>query len=482
MTEPISRRNRWGLLSLVLALSLASLLVLMPSGERVWGQGSAIGLGPGDVLLMIYRDSYGAGTAIVTVQSADTETFDSTGRPALPIAVTVRQNGTTLQGSGFLPTFARRISPIEFSLTAPAGQVYDYSGGLMPSATAWTGGGIYMPDGETSFIDTDAWTMYKGISLQSASAGSLPTFQVALGPSTLALPPRGSGNILYSRSARPPAGLSGGFDSYSDQPAAVSDDGSAITIVAPAGFVVATDQGCAPFDGHPNVVGCPAGEYPSFTTVEAAAPAQPLPQTVMVSPPNGTALFVAPPPDGDAELGPAVITVRTEPDCCREPAPVQLDWDGQTLTATAPAGYEAHVSGLSGCDASSGQGNIVTCPATGLPAQLVTIGAAGPILHPPGRTPPPFLDLRLIAPASASAEQTLTISVTLTPFGHPEPPTYVWDFGDGSMDIGQTVTHAYAQPGNYTISISLFAVSSISSRGTVVESQTAQFTIGPAAP
>ena len=52
--------------------------------------------------------------------------------------------------------------------------------------------------------------------------------------------------------------------------------------------------------------------------------------------------------------------------------------------------------------------------------------------------------------ASVAVEDDVDFAVVDVDQDHCDPLTYEWDFGDGGTGSGQTTTHAYMQPGNYT--------------------------------
>ncbi len=58
-------------------------------------------------------------------------------------------------------------------------------------------------------------------------------------------------------------------------------------------------------------------------------------------------------------------------------------------------------------------------------------------------------------PYSGSVGEEITFTGSASDPGTADTLTYTWDFGDGSTATGQTVTHAYSQPGNYTVTLTV---------------------------
>ena len=48
-----------------------------------------------------------------------------------------------------------------------------------------------------------------------------------------------------------------------------------------------------------------------------------------------------------------------------------------------------------------------------------------------------------------------SLTVDCDASGSSEAVSWSWDFGDGSTDDGETVTHDYAAPGDYTITLTV---------------------------
>ncbi len=62
----------------------------------------------------------------------------------------------------------------------------------------------------------------------------------------------------------------------------------------------------------------------------------------------------------------------------------------------------------------------------------------------------------IVAPESASAGVEVSFDVELPPDSQPDTaskPEYTWDFGDGNTATGLHATHAYAQPGQYKVTL-----------------------------
>ena len=92
------------------------------------------------------------------------------------------------------------------------------------------------------------------------------------------------------------------------------------------------------------------------------------------------------------------------------------------------------------------------------PVQLVVIGGA------PGRayTPPPYTESGAALAVASASPSAVVVSEAVTFDGSESTPgsgseglVYAWDFeGDGSfVEAGETATHAYGTPGNYTATL-----------------------------
>lgn len=64
----------------------------------------------------------------------------------------------------------------------------------------------------------------------------------------------------------------------------------------------------------------------------------------------------------------------------------------------------------------------------------------------------------IVAPENASVDIEIAFSADLLPEycgQRLRSPEYIWDFGDGSIATGPQVIHAYARPGEYTVTLSI---------------------------
>jgi len=99
--------------------------------------------------------------------------------------------------------------------------------------------------------------------------------------------------------------------------------------------------------------------------------------------------------------------------------------------------------------------------------------------------PPAFVASYTYSPTNATAEQTITFIATAS--NGASPYTYGWNFGDGSIGSGQTVTHAYSQGATFTPKLTVSDSSqniATSSETVIVTTSTlsASFTFSPSFP
>lgn len=90
---------------------------------------------------------------------------------------------------------------------------------------------------------------------------------------------------------------------------------------------------------------------------------------------------------------------------------------------------------------------------TGGPAPQPT-PTGGPAPQPTptaGDLPQPVI----VAPAEASPGEVVTFDGSQSQAGNSPIAGYGWEFGDGSGAEGSTVTHAYGQPGNYVVTLTV---------------------------
>ena len=60
------------------------------------------------------------------------------------------------------------------------------------------------------------------------------------------------------------------------------------------------------------------------------------------------------------------------------------------------------------------------------------------------------------SPTAPAATQTVSFTALSTVSNQPVL-TYLWEFGDGTTGSGQNPTHAYTNPGTYTVTLVMFS-------------------------
>lgn len=254
----------------------------------------------------------------------------------------------------------------------------------------------------------------------------------------------------------------------SDQTANVADDGDTLTINVPAGYIAVPSAACAPIDGDPSSVACPhafepgpSGDFRVAFTAVSADSAAPLPQTVRV-PFGGSATIVA-----DEGLTQAAIEIDFSVELTGGPEAPYIDaaWNGAIVTLVAPNGgsvslaysnFAQYASSL--CGSPQGFAPILQCATpngrSGLIAVQGTIayhGPPNPGIHPP--TPAPQPQTVLGGPYIGVAGQPIAMTGNATVCCGDAISGELWSFGDGALASGDDVTHAYVQPGLYTVSL-----------------------------
>ena len=81
-------------------------------------------------------------------------------------------------------------------------------------------------------------------------------------------------------------------------------------------------------------------------------------------------------------------------------------------------------------------------------------------------------------PYSGYVGEEITFSGSASDPGTADTLTYTWDFGDGTTATGQTVTHVYSAPGNYTVTLTV----EDDDGGVGTDTTTATITEAPAQP
>lgn len=307
-----------------------------------------------------------------------------------------------------------------------------------------------------------------------------PTITV---PGRTTVAAHGSADLIFPRRpSLPPGNLTYnlmGIENESDVPAAISDDGERLTVDVAAGERVVADADCEPAQEQPNRVICAHGaDHPADVSVAAGATddAAALPQSGSIAY-GQTLIFIS---SDSGQVGPPAAvglsyrTVRT--DYAAPADSVDVSWDGETATIAAPDGYTVEPADREGCAAEQDQPNVVDCTVMGTPPLLLLFTTAmigRPFLH---ATPPfRFVQAQISAPPGpATAGAAVTLSGSVGSFaGSPTAPaiqSWIWDFGDGTLGSGQTVSHAYASPGIYTPELILVgATGPITAAGTVIQ-------------
>jgi PKD repeat protein len=121
---------------------------------------------------------------------------------------------------------------------------------------------------------------------------------------------------------------------------------------------------------------------------------------------------------------------------------------GATSVAIAPSGKSAYVGGSSAVAAYDFAPNAALTPQTNSP--ISTNASAGAVAITPDQGPLAKLDA-VAAPATLNS--TFEGGASLDPDG--SVSTWSWDFGDGSIATGHSVTHAYQHEGTYVVTLTI---------------------------
>jgi len=267
--------------------------------------------------------------------------------------------------------------------------------------------------------------------------------------------------------------------------AAISDDGTTLTIAVPAGLdLVATGvlfaRGdvtlpCLRVDGQANVLVCTHGSPLAttnlgqvwFDAVPEPSSGSSLAQAVVYE--GDTVTLALPAADGGS---PRLVAIQGGPFPAGFGRPgegsdalaIDARWDGATLTLTGPPGYRLSIEDpFFGCASPAGQPEIVNCPTTQTGPLLLS--ALSDLIGVPPRTggPPPrgpVWQARLLsAPEALSVGESGSFSgeagvryrgETAGPFDY----FFLW--GDGMADTGPAASHAFATPGDYAVTLLVF--------------------------
>jgi PKD repeat protein len=278
-------------------------------------------------------------------------------------------------------------------------------------------------------------------------------------PGSVVLAPEGYGVLVWPAADGSSSGSFGGVreifvHNRSDQNATIAADNTTLTITVSQGYIPVPDAPCTPA-ADVGVSICPltGASFITFDAADAAHP-QPLPQQVSVGAGHSVALSAA------GASGIAAVAVAYDANGFGSQAAPALDvaWDGAGVVISAPSGYEIAFApgtpyGDQGCTPNDEVPTAVTCPASGQPPRLFHVGARSlsPDFFPPAT--PRGLFATIINPSTAD-EQAVGRPVMFAAQGRPDI-AYVWDFGDGSIEVGQVVQHSYAAAGLYTVGLTV---------------------------
>ena len=253
-------------------------------------------------------------------------------------------------------------------------------------------------------------------------------------------------------------------------PIDLSDDGTRLTLSAPAGDVLeasgCTGYGagcggdpsqplaCSPGD-TPNVLTCP--DPPPPTTIDLLAE----PASAFVAPGSAT-LYLDHSAAFATANGPLVVRYpQTHYGIYLYGAPasaVLLQWDGATLSVTGPARSSVTLDCASQSASDLPAGDSASCDLSQSAQTLITITTEMPHIAPPlpAPQPPQWLPAILSAPQNANIGDVLSFvggAGGRNDFTIDGPFAYFWLWGDGTIDTGANATHVYADAGSYSVAL-----------------------------
>jgi YVTN family beta-propeller protein len=355
---------------------------------------------------------------VTTVNGDSISTFDAfTGIPGGPLALSGHLWGVAITPDGATAYVANEstdsVIPIDTATNALGTPIPVGSGPRLIGIT---------PDGATAYVANRLSNTVTPIDIASSTPG--PPVAVGSGPHGIAISPDGS--RVYVANI------------FSGNVSVIDTAAQAVVATVPAGnlpyTLAITPDGSTVYVtnvGSPNV-----------WAIDTASNTTGLPI------PIGTPTYgVAVAPDGDSAYVSAsdagwVVPIDTTTDVAQPPIAIGALPEGLAITPDGSTAYVTDIGtdGMWSLNLASGTYTLST--PTGQDPTVIAIA--------PDRSPTAAFDATVDA-----ATATLDASAASDPDG--TIASYVWDFGDGQTATGTqpTVSHSYAQPGSYTVTLTV---------------------------